>query len=69
MKELRKSIRNYIWGKTRKYQESQIATAIADIAHYRSNTFDRKLITMLNRLPEYKWRRMKALVNEKLSRY
>lgn len=57
----------YIMGKSRKYDEKQIATAFADITHMRSNTFDRKLITVLNRLPEYKWKRLKDMVNEKLS--
>lgn len=65
--KLKKNIQGYVWGKQRKYTSSEIATAFADITHMRSNTFDRKLITVLNRLPEYKWKRLKDMVNEKLS--
>lgn len=65
--KLKESVRKWIWGKSRKYEQDEIATAIADITHMRSNTFDRKLITVLNRLPEYKLRRLKEMVNETLS--
>lgn len=65
--KLKESIRKWIWGKSRKYEQDEIATAIASIVHYRSNTLDRKLITCLNRMPEYKLARLKEMVNEKLS--
>lgn len=65
--KLKESIRKWIWGKSRKYEQDEIATAIASIVHYRSNTLDRKLITCLNRMPEYKLKRLKDMVNKKLS--
>ena len=66
--KLKESIRKWVWGKSRKYDESTIAKAIASVINYNSNTFDLKLIICLNRMPEYKIKRLKELVNEKLEK-